>query len=397
MSDISHKNKGETQMKIFKAIFLIALIITISCGGENKMFKNVNDLIQVMEKHTPVEILGDKQAAMLAITPEYGGKVIAMSVDGVNGKNLIWPNPKIGTKEFWSSDKLDWNLGGARTWIAPEADFYLDKEKNWFVPQAMDPGNYKLDQQEDNLVVCSNEFKAKNVKDQDYHLKIVRTIELLDSPPDFIDEDMKYVGMKFTHELINLSDKTIGEDIDYVGLWSLIQLDTAGTMIIPIKKDPTHDNITVRDYGPTNFNTVPRDRIAVGDDWISVKIDGKFRCKLGFAPWAARNGIAYLSYRKNSDQGILYLKQFIVDPTGLYLDHPWEKLYDYGDAIQLYNDDGRFGGFCEIECHGPTKILEPNEKLGHTVTLSVIIGNLERLKEIAADRLEVNMDEVKLY
>lgn len=384
-------------MKPTKTILLIALVITISCGGEKQMFNTVNDLMKVMEKHTPMAILGDQNGPMLLITPEYGGKVIAMSIDGANGKNLIWPNPKIGTKEFWSGDKLDWNLGGARTWIAPEADFYLDKEQNWFVPETMDPGNYQLEHQQENVVVCSNEFKIKNIKDQNYHLKIVRTVELLDSPPDFIDKDMQYVGMKFTHELINLSDQTIGRDVEYVGLWSLIQLDTAGTMIIPIKKDSAHNNITVRDYGPTNFNTVPPERITIGDDWISVKIDGKFRCKLGFAPWAARNGIAYLCYQKNNDQGILYLKQFDVDPEGLYLDHPWEKPYDYGDAIQMYNDDGRFGGFCEIECHGPAKVLAPNEKLGHTVTFSVISGDLEKLKKIAEEQLVVDMDEVILY
>jgi hypothetical protein len=385
-------------LKLTKTIIIITLLAIISCGGEKRMFKNVNDLITVMEKHTPVVILGDKQGTMLAITPEYGGKVIAMSVAGINGKNLIWPNPKIGTEQFWNGEKLDWNLGGARTWIAPEADFYLDKEQNWFVPDAMDPGNYQSDRQEDKLLVCSNEFNVKNVKDQDYHLKIVRTVELLDSPPDFVDEDMQYVGMRFTHELINLSDQTIGRDVEYVGLWSLIQLDTAGTMIIPITKNPGYNNVTARDYGPTNFNTVPPERITIGDNWISVKIDGKFRCKLGFAPWAARNGIAYLSsYQKNSDQGILYLKQFDVDPEGLYLDHPWKKPFDYGDAIQMYNDDGRFGGFCEIECHGPTRVLEPNEKLGHTVTLSIIIGDLERLKEIAGAKLSVNMNEVKLY
>ena len=123
-----------------------------------------------MKRHTPVVVLGDEQGAMLAITPGYGGKVIAMPIDGINGKNLIWPNPKIGTEEFWSGDKLDWNLGGARTWISPEADFYLDKEQNWFIPYVMDPGNYKLEQQDKNLVICSNEFNIKNIKDQDYHL-----------------------------------------------------------------------------------------------------------------------------------------------------------------------------------------------------------------------------------
>lgn len=114
-------------------------------------------------------------------------------------------------------------------------------------------------------------------------------------------------------------------------------------------------------------------------------------------PGGSAKWLAYFSYKKSNDLGILYLKQFDVDPKGLYLDHPWEKLFDYGDAIQMYNDDGRFGEFCEIECHGPAKILKSNEKLWHTVMLSVIIGDLERLKEIAADRLEINMGEVKLY
>ena len=391
------KSKEEITVKLSKIIFFITLLVAITCEGEKKMFNNVNDLIAVMQKHTPVVILGDSEGTVLAITPEYGGKIIAMSVNGVTGKNLIWTNPKIKTPEFWRGEQLDWNIGGARTWIAPEADFYLDKNQNWFIPETMDPGNYQLDQQEDNFVACSNEFFTTNVKDQQYHLKITRTIELLDTPPEFVDDDLQYVGMEFTHELTNLSDKTIGKDVEFIGLWSLIQLDTAGTMIIPIKKDPAHDNITVRDYGPTNFNTVPPERIAFGENWISVKIDGKFRCKLGFAPWAARNGIAYLSYQKNSDQGILYLKQFDVDPEGHYLDHPWEKPYSYGDAIQMYNDDGRFGGFCEIECHGPAKVLEPNESLGHTVTFSVIIGELERLKKIAAGQMGVNMDGVKLY
>ncbi len=384
-------------MKASKTMLLFAFVLITSCGGKQPMFKTVNDLIRAIEPYTQVIVLGDPDGAMLAVTPEYGAKVIAMSVNGTRGKNFLWPNPKIGTKEFWAGPSLNWNLGGARTWIAPEADFYLDQDQNWFVPEAMDPGHYKLDWQEQKLIVCSNEFQINNNKNQRYHLKIVRTIELLDQKPEFISSEMKYVGLRFTHELINLSNQIIGQDVDYVGLWSLIQLDTAGTMIIPIQHDPAHQNITVRDYGPTNFNTVPPERMTIGDDYISVKIDGKYRCKLGFAPWAARNGIAYLSYRKNSDQGILFLKQFDVDPNGVYLDHPWEKPYDYGDAIQMYNDDGRFGGFCEIECHAPAKTLAPNESLAHTVTLSVILGSLDSLKQIVADQLKIDFSQVVLY
>lgn len=382
---------------LFSSI-LITSIFLFSCqGGKQQMFNSVNDLVTVMQKHTPVKILGDQNGVMLAITPEYGGKVIAMSTDGLDGKNLIWPNPQIGTNEFWNGEKRNWNLGGARTWIAPESDYYLDTQNNWFVPYEMDPGNYKLISFEENKLVCSSEFKTNNVKNDDYSVKITRSIELLDSYPDFDSENLKYVGMKFTHELQNLSDKTIGKDIGYMGLWSLIQLDPSGTMIIPIKKDPAHDNIAVRDYGPTNFNTVPPERITISNDWVAVKIDGEYRCKLGFAPWAARNGIAFLRYEKGSDEGILYLKEFEVEHDGIYLDHPWEKEYDYGDAIQLYNDDGRFGGFCEIECHGPAKKLAPDESLNHTVTFSIFSGKLDLLKELLSNRLEVNINEVTLY
>ncbi|MDZ7317782.1 MAG: hypothetical protein ONB11_01400 [candidate division KSB1 bacterium] len=378
-------------------ITFIMLGLIITCGGKKSMFNNVNDLLSVMKKHTPVVILGDPNGKMLAVTPEYGSKVIAMSVTGLQGRNLIWPNPQIATDQFWSGAQRNWNLGGARTWLAPEADFYLDAQRNWFVPEAMDPGNYKLERQEGNLIVCSNEFHIKNVNAEEYHLNIIRTIELLTETPDFVQTGLQYVGLRFTHELVNLSNKTIGQDLAYASLWSLIQLDTAGTMIVPIRKDSAHHNITVRDYGPTNFNTVPPERMTVGDDWIAVKIDGKFRCKLGFAPWAARNGIAYLSYRQGEDQGVLYLKEFTVDPTAVYVDHPWEKPYDYGDAIQLYNDDGRFGGFCEIECHAPAKILAPNDKLSHTVTLSVILGPLDQLKQIAGQKLAVDMNSIALY
>ena len=377
--------------------YLLIFAVLFSCGGEKKMISTVNDLLSIMEKHTPILVLGDKAGTMLAIAPEYGGKVVALAVDGLQGKNLIWPNPNIATKEFWTGEKLDWNIGGARSWISPEADFYLDKDQNWFVPDIMDPGNYKLEKQNAKKVVCSNEFEIQNVKDQQYHLKLVRSVELLDTPPEGMAGGLKYVGLKFTHELYNLSEVTVGKDVEHVGLWSLIQLDTAGTMIIPITKNPGYNNVTVRDYGPKNFNTVPPERMAMGEDWMTVKIDGRFRCKLGIAPWAARNGIAYLSYKQDSDEGILYLKEFEVDPTGLYLDRPWERPFDYGDAIQMYNDDGRFGGFCEIECHGPTKELAPNEKLEHTVTLSVVVGNLEKLKEIAGEKLGVDMNEVKLF
>ncbi len=55
----------------------------------------------------------------------------------------------------------------------------------------------------------------------------------------------------------------------------------------------------------------------------------------------------------------------------------------------MYNDDVRFGGFCKIEYHGPAKVLEQNEKLGHTVMLSIIFWDLEMQIEVTAEELGV--------
>lgn len=383
--------------KSWISLVLLMVVIIFSCEGEKNMFKNANELINIVEQQTPVVILGDRSGAMIAVTPEYGGKVIAMSVDGIKGENLIWPNPELANDNFWNTAKSNWNIGGARTWIAPEADFYLDQENNWFVPEQMDPGNYQLVSQQADKLTCSNRFDITNIYRQEYKIKITRSIEIIKTPPLEISKDVKYIGLKLTHELQNLTDKIIGKDIGFIGLWSLIQLDTAGTMIIPIIKDETHDNITVRDYGPDNFNAVPPERMTITDNWVAVKIDGKFRCKLGFAPWAVKNSIGYLRYQKDSQDAVLYLKEFSVDADGKYVDHPWEKPYDYGDAIQLYNDDGTFGGFCEIECHGPARELKPGEEQSHSVVLSVFTGKLNQLRGIAADRLGINIEEVELF
>ena len=129
------------------------------------MTKDVISVIETLKKHTHVIILGKSNKALLAITPEYGAKVMAISVNGLKSSNLIWPNPEIFSEKFWSGEKLNWNLGGARSWISPEADFYLDEKQKWFVPENMDPGNYQLISQDENVVVCSNEFdlyKKKN-------------------------------------------------------------------------------------------------------------------------------------------------------------------------------------------------------------------------------------------
>ena len=199
--------------------------------------------------------------------------------------------------------------------------------------------------------------------------------------------------MKFTHTLKNLGTGTIGRDIPFMGLWSLIQIPPGGTMIIPVKPQGKRKALPYRDY----FNVIPPERMSFTGDVVTVKIDGNYRSKYGIAPWGAEERLAFLSKADADRNGVLFVKEFSVEPGGTYLDHPWGKPSEYGDAIQMYNDDGKMGGFAEIECHGPAKVLPENGVEKHTVTVLVYTGKLDELKKIAAKVLRRDIGTIKLF
>lgn len=363
------------------------------------MSGTLREVVDQLKKRTSCITLGDTNRAVLVVTPEYGARVIGMSVNGLDGENLLWVNSKISADSFWTATTRDWNLGGARTWIAPEDAFFLDKNDVWSVATQMDPGSYELEKSEAGTAVCSNSFSVENRKGQSYNVKITRTISVLDKPellPKSFSNAVSYAGLKCTHELENLSKATFGKDQPYIGLWSLIQINPSGTMIIPIHREKGQNNPPFRNYGGS-FNDFPAgERMWQSENAVTVKIDGKFRGKIGFAPFACGRFIAYLSPGTDGN-GKLFIKEFDVDPNGVYLDHPWGKPSEYGDAIQMYNDDSKMGGFAEMECHGAAKALKPGERESHTITLSVYVGKLDVLKKIAGEILGLDAEKLTYF
>jgi hypothetical protein len=411
-----HNKKGDTRMKNYSHYLLILVvesfltlaILFVSCqkaketkeeGDTKKMRGTVKEVVDQLGQKTSIIMLGDSTKAVLAIAPEYGARVIGMSANGLDGENLLWVNNKIFSDSFWTASKRDWNLGGARTWIAPEDAFYLNRNNEWFVPSQMDPGSYKLEKNEGGSIVCSNTFSINNKEGKSYDVKITRTISVLDKPVEptkSFSNEVSYVGLRFTHELENLSKVTFGKDQPYIGLWSLIQINPSGTMIIPLAFSKNQKNPPSRNYGGT-FNDFPQgERMWTMENVVTVRIDGKFRGKIGFAPWACKGQVAYLSPGKDGN-GKLLVKEFDVDPKGVYLDHPWGKPSEYGDAIQVYNDDGQMGGFAEMECHGSAKLLQPGQKESHTATLSVYLGKIPLLKKIAEEVLGLDMNQIRFF
>ncbi len=379
-------------------IILIPILSTVfSCGTSqdtiNKNSISCNALLRSLDGKTEVMIFGEPDGPQMLITPELGARILGVSFDSVHGENLMWVDQTLLDGSYWNTTPRFWNAGGFRTWIAPEDLFYLDKNDNWFVPAALDPAPYRLVSKRDNGADFTMDADLATRNGRIYQLTFKRSLSLLKEPPAEVmplSRGIKYVGAVTHHSLVNRGNAVIGEDLPYVCLWGLLQIDPSGTTLVPLKSgiDPKK---AYREY----FNPLG-ERLVVQDNIISVQIDGKYRSKIGVRPEAAKKGVAFL--RDHGDgTGVLYTLLFPIDPEGIYVDKPWGSESNYGDAIELYNDDGNMGGFAEIECHGPAQKLAKGESQSHHATLHIFGGPLEALKDIAGTLLETDLSKAKFF
>jgi hypothetical protein len=360
-------------------------------GSNLALVKALGDSIQKIT-------LGAADGPQLIIVPSLAGRVMGASIEGDAGENLMWVDSTILDGMYFTVQPPKWNAGGLRTWLAPEDLFFLPPEKEaskWFVPAELDPAPYTVAAQSGNEVTMELTTNLPANIGKTYNVKLTRRITLLssfsDSTVGALPAGVTYMGINQFHSLENLSDQIIGKDLPPVCLWSLLQTHPSGTMLIPIapNADPAK---AYREY----FNPLGPDRIAVENGIISVKIDGQYRSKIGVNGPSAGKGIAFLRDDGNG-QGVLMVQLFAVDPKGTYVDKPWGKPSNYGDAIEMYNDDGKMGGFCELECHGPAKVLKKGEVQSHDMVLHIFKGPIPELQRIGTMLLGADLTKAKYF
>jgi|GEM_PF-1440246 hypothetical protein len=375
------------------SILVLAVFSCAGPSGTNKDVKTNNDLMNALGQNTHSMVLGEPDGPQLIITPELSARVLGASIEGDNGENLMWVDKTVYDGSFWASKPYFWNAGGFRTWVGPEDIFFLDEENEWFVPVSLDPAPYKLIEQGTMSATFEADVNLKTNIDKYYKTTIKRRIHLLTHSPEkagALPDGVTYMGVDVIHSLTNQSEEVIGIDNPYITLWSLLQVNPSGTTMVPLV-DGYDPATAYREYfAPFG------DRMSVENNIVSVEIDGEYRSKLGIHPAAAKSGIAFL--RDNGDDtGVLFAMLMYIDPDGIYVDKPWGKESDYGDAIELYNDDGEMGGFAEIECHGPAKMLKRGETQSHKATLHIYKGTLDQLKSIGSNLLDADLSNAVYY
>ena len=282
------------------------------------------------------------------------GRVLALFGPG-EGESLIFVHPRLLAGVDESLDFLRqavWkNLGGDRTWIGPEADLHVgDLADPWGtlnVPTTVDPGNYVV-QREGGAIRLRNDAQVRLHRPKaDCDISVEKIVRMAPNPlrhePSALSAlgSVEYIGYDQVTRLHLLSAP---RQDDGVCIWNLLVLPPGGDLIVPVL-GPTR----VRDF----FRDKSRpDNLSQDDRYIRFRLTGCDLRKIGIRA-AALVGRAGYVRPVGPDLWTLVVRSFSVNPSGEYVDVPWDEPTSLGWCFESYNDRGEWGGFGELEYHTP--------------------------------------------
>lgn len=283
------------------------------------------------------------------IVTRFGGRILG-PFKGQDGGSLLWLN------EAFSDDGrfarvVDGSvpMGGERVWISPEVQYgCTDRTRFWdtlFVPAAVDPGNYDLERPDASSVRLFQrmELEAYNLVRGSKRLSLERLIDPVTNPIDIPGTQrpgnarVDYCGYRHTTRLSEDSRDAIHSEA-----WSLAQVYPGGTLLFPTVGRPV-----TADY----FEPAPPSLVQANASGLTCRITGDTRYKIGVHRLSS---LGRILYRQPFDEtrDLLMVRIYPNDPTGRYADEPPAERGVNGFSCHMYNDDGKLGGFGEIETMG---------------------------------------------
>ncbi|MFO8017574.1 MAG: DUF6786 family protein [Promethearchaeia archaeon] len=342
------------------------------------------DLIDKIGKSTTLIELDSDQGGQVVIS-EYGGRPLGF-FPRKDGKSLLWIDPNI-RKAIETKSRL---IGGDRFWISPEQDyFYKDPEnwKNWFCPKGLDPADYQVLGQRDNMCTLSTKLFIKNQRtDETLTGEITREFSVIADPKD---TGLDYCGLQY------IDDCVIYKPDQKINGWSLANVisggvSNPGTVLIPTKQ---------KAKPLSYFRTIPQERLHITENYVAYKIDVQDIYKLAIRPedidYSRKSKIGYvIKMPESKEYGFLVKRSEDIPESqekcwDVARDHPREEI----GVIQSYNSESpndpqlRYG---EIELQlAPFETID-NTSHGKAIhELLAYMGTKEEVTNLIKDYLGI--------
>lgn len=264
----------------------------------------------------------------IIIHPERGRVMQAQ----VGSQDLYWVNA------FY---RQGWNVGGDRLWVGPETDWFWKVQdepdfSKYEVQKNLDSDNWKVTQIEEKVCHLQKMVTLKNQHDKSsIKLDFTRSFFLADAQTPHFDKSVSYT----TNNTLQIRKGKLGQKVD---LWAILQVPAGGIVYIPIRGEGQ-----VRNY----FDPITDDLCEKRKRVIAFEVTGKQQYKVGISPASSRGRYAYV--REFGDDYLVIYREYFNQPWREYCDAPLDEQDTQGDSIQVYNDNGDFGGYGEIEHHTP--------------------------------------------
>ena len=374
-----------------------------------------------LAQHTKILELVDEKGGRVLVCPEWQGRVMTSSCDGLRGlsfgfinKDFIdagQPNPHFnnygGEDRFWLSPE-----GGQYSlWFKQGVEQVLD---NWFTPPALNEGAWTvISKPRDPFFRMYRKMELVNTSGTQFQVEVTRDIRLLsesdvkqlfgeDVAAAFQSRKVKTVGYETVNRVVN-TGQPMEKSKGLVSIWILGMFNAGPQMVIivPYKAgdEATLGPVVKSDY----FGAIPPERLKILPEAILFLGDGNYRSKIGTSQKRAKNVAGSMDFQNN----VLTLVHFTMpeDPAQcLYMNNMWgvpqEQPY-VGDVANSYNDGptgpGKpgLGPFYEIESLSPALELKTGEKLEHAHRTLHIQGDYETLRAMAQKVLGVDLNVVR--
>jgi hypothetical protein len=306
-------------------------------------------LIEVLKAvgKTP-ELVTNPDGTTVLLLP-YGGRVLGLFAPG-SEENFYWTHSALASVEsaraFYESKEWH-NSGGDRTWLAPEVDIFLPNfpsTDGYFQPRELDPGNYEAVRGDGGLQLVNRLKLRLGRTGREVALRMSKSVAPAANPlryeKDLDLHEVKYAGYtQFTS--LEMSETHDPEEAS-VGLWNLVQMPHRGELLIPTYS---------RTAPKTWFGNIGSDDLSVGERLVRYKMRATGEHKLGIRAVATTGRVGYVY--GSDDACTLIVRNFVVNPSGEYVDAPWKDPDDVGYSTQACNVNSKLGSFSELEYHIP--------------------------------------------
>lgn len=290
----------------------------------------------------------------------HGGRVLGLYAPESN-VNFLWTNPSFVSDEltYSFSQNQNWhNSGGDRTWVGPEVAFFFPqfpRTDKYLVPPELDPGNWQLTLESEKILLTNNFSLMHYPSKRSIAMEISKSISPAPNPLRhekmwFKLKDVQYAG--YSQHVSMIAAKTFDSDVPGIGIWNLLQLPHGGELFIP----------TYSMSQPSIFfGTINLSDLIVSRNLIRYRMCASGGQKIGIRAVATTGRVGYISRR--GDKFELVMRSFFVNPSGEYVDVPWNDFDDVGYSVQACNVNNRHGRFSELEYHAPSGISDNGSML----------------------------------